>query len=310
MHTSGPILSRGVWAGLGGVAALVAVGVAAEGWTVEPDEIALLAGLCALLMGIAWVYTRLRPAPPIAAACEALAFLLVCTAALASLSYLAVALGLPLVDATFARLDLALGFDWTAHLEAVMDRPWLAKALTISYFSCQAQLVVVVLGLALADRKALGEFMTLYAITAAVVVVVSALLPAAGAYVHHAPDPRLLAGLPDQAAGRWHLRDFLALRDGSFQRLSLGGAEGLISFPSFHTVLGVLFARALLRLPYLGLPGLALNGVMILSTLSIGGHYLADVLAGGAIAIVAVLALNAAPARRQAIHLRTSSQSS
>ena len=224
-------------------------------------------------------------------------FFILSTAVLASLSYVGVSVGRPLVDAQFARLDAAAGFDWNAHLAAVLARPWLAQVLTLAYFSCQVQFMVVILGLALVNRKALGEFMILYAATAAIVVVVSVALPAAGAYIHHAPDPNLIARLPDPEAGRWHMRDFTALRDGSFQHLSIGGIEGLITFPSFHTALGVLFARALLRLPYLGLAGIALNGVMIISTLSIGGHYLVDVLAGGGIALAAVAALQAAHGR-------------
>ena len=294
MHTDGLTPSRGVWACLGVVTALACLAVAAKGWTVALDDVALIIGVSALFICIGAAYARWRSSPAISAACGALAFFILSTAALASLSYIGVSVGRPLVDAQFARLDAAAGFDWNAHLAAVLARPWLAQVLTLAYFSCQVQFMVVILGLALVNRKALGEFMILYAATAAIVVVVSVALPAAGAYIHHAPDPNLIARLPDPEAGRWHMRDFTALRDGSFQHLSIGGIEGLITFPSFHTALGVLFARALLRLPYLGLAGIALNGVMIISTLSIGGHYRVDVLAGGGIALAAVAALQAA----------------
>lgn len=292
MHTDGLAPSRGAWACLTAFVGLSALALAAKGWTVALNDVALVVGVSAMFMGIGAGYARWRPSPAISAACSALAFFILATAVLASLSYVGVSFGRPLMDAQFARLDAMIGFDWNAHLAAVLARPWLAQVLTLAYFSCQAQFVVVILGLALVDRKSLGEFMTLYVMTAAVVVLVSIELPAAGAYIYHAPGANLLAGLPDPEAGRWHMRDFTALRDGSFQHLAIGSVEGLITFPSFHATLGILFARALLRLPYLGFAGLVLNGLMIVSTLSIGGHYLVDVLAGAGIALAMVAALN------------------
>lgn len=153
--------------------------------------------------------------------------------------------------------------------------------------------MIVIGGLALHDRKALAEFLTLYLGTATVVIVLAVLVPAVGAYVHHSPDAGLLERLSDPAAGRWHLADFTALRDGAFSHLSFQSMEGIITFPSLHTALAILFARAFWRLPYLGFVGLALNGMMIVSTLAVGGHYLVDTLAGGVIALLGFAALRA-----------------
>ena len=56
--------------------------------------------------------------------------------------------------------------------------------------------------------------------------------------------------------------------------------EGMVSMPSFHTTLAILFIYALRHMRYLLLFSIPLNVTMILSTPTQGGHYLADVFAG------------------------------
>jgi len=62
-------------------------------------------------------------------------------------------------------------------------------------------------------------------------------------------------------------------------QISQADAQGLVSLPSFHTALGVLFCLAL-RHSRLGWPCLLLNLLMITSTPVMGGHDLVDLLAG------------------------------
>ena len=66
--------------------------------------------------------------------------------------------------------------------------------------------------------------------------------------------------------------------------------RGLITFPSFHAALGVIFARAFWSVPWLRWPALAVNLLMIAATPVNGGHYFVDVAAGGAVACVAIWA--------------------
>jgi membrane-associated phospholipid phosphatase len=58
--------------------------------------------------------------------------------------------------------------------------------------------------------------------------------------------------------------------------------------PSFHTILGVLFAYALRHVRYIFSFSVALNLVMIASTPTQGGHYLADLLGGLAVAAATI----------------------
>jgi membrane-associated phospholipid phosphatase len=77
---------------------------------------------------------------------------------------------------------------------------------------------------------------------------------------------------------------FFGLRDGTFRHLVAEGAEGIISFPSLHAGLGLLFAFALWPIGYIGWISLLLNLMMIAATPVDGSHYFSDVLAGLTIA--------------------------
>jgi len=58
--------------------------------------------------------------------------------------------------------------------------------------------------------------------------------------------------------------------------------------PSYHTAMAVLFTYAFRRTGLVGYGIATLNVVMLLSIPPIGGHYLVDLLAGGALALGAI----------------------
>ena len=286
-----PIASdRSVWLLVAGLALVDAVVLPAGGLSVRPWSLAVPVGGTLLLVAIAFVYRRLRPAPIIAAGATACAQLVAFTMVAAMLSYAALRLAPPLRDDWFAAADAALGFDWTAHVRFVARHALLGRVLQAAYFSCMLQLAVIVPALAVFDPAGLRHFVAAFCVTALAVILLAAPIPALGAY----GVPRLgaadLALLPSPDAGRYHFADFLAVRAGTLRELDLARVEGVVQFPSFHAALTILFTAALARMRYAAVPALLLNGTMLVSTLSIGGHYLVDVLAGGVIALV-VMAL-------------------
>jgi hypothetical protein len=242
------------------------------------------------LAGALTCYTRWRPRPVIAAASRATLVLVLFTTTGAALSYAVTAAALPLQDARLAAADAALGFAWPAWLETLAAHPPAARALTLVYKTALLQvLLVLFLAAAAGDARTLDRFAASFVLGGTACILVSGLVPAAGAYVHHAPDPAATAGL-DPLAGRWHLEHFLALREGRFAVLDLATVEGLVTFPSFHTVLGVLLADALRARPWGAVPGALAAVLVALSALLIGGHYLVDALAGAATAFLALAA--------------------
>ncbi len=65
--------------------------------------------------------------------------------------------------------------------------------------------------------------------------------------------------------------------------------SGAICFPSFHVIWAVLCAYGLWGFRWLRIPVCLFSGIIILSTLTVGNHYLCDVLAGFAVAGAAIV---------------------
>jgi membrane-associated phospholipid phosphatase len=207
------------------------------------------------------------------------------------LSYLAASLALPLQDDALARFDRALGLDWPAMIAWLAAYPALTQGLVVAYNSIfiQAPLVVVMLAIA-GRREQLSEFMGALVLAGTLAVLISAVLPAVGGYTFHKLDPAGTA-FAGPLTGIWYLEEFLQVRAGTLAHIDIRNLQGLIQFPSFHSALAVLFAVYVGTFSLLRWPALALNGVMLFSTLPIGGHHLADTLGGMAIAALSVHAM-------------------
>lgn len=269
------------------IVAAAALAVLLAGFALEPWGFAKLAVAAGAMATLAWFYSARRPDRRLAVTLEGTALLLVLTAACAILSYAAIATGRPLADETYAAWDRALGVDWEAFLLFTAERPLFAQVLSFAYASSLAQIVSIVLLLGLGGREiALQRFLLAYAVSALMVVVVSGIAPAIGPYVHYGAPPLLEAFSPE--AGVWHLAHFEALRAGTFTVFDLAQTEGLVTFPSFHTALAVLSVWAAWGSVWLRWPALVLNVFVVIGTVPVGGHYVVDLVAGGAAALAAI----------------------
>jgi membrane-associated phospholipid phosphatase len=214
-------------------------------------------------------------------------------------TYLATASALPLKDAFLAELDSHLGFHWPSFLGAINDRPFLADLLVRAYASTAPLTQAVVVWLAIRGcGERLSEFLALLCVISLGLAVGMLLVPAAGAFVYFEPAPQ---SFDNFAPGRemWPFLDaFNGLRDGSLTKIDVSQVQGVVSFPSFHTMLGVITTYALRDTRALLIPAAILNGAMIVATLPVGGHYLADILAGATISIAAFHVLRYRVGRR------------
>jgi putative flippase GtrA len=274
----------------GAVCLIGAVGFgAAFGFSAPGGPLLKTVAIGAALAGISVLYSTKRPDARIAALAAGAAFLVLFTLAGMIFSYTSTATAQPLQDARFAAADAALGFDWPAHLRFVVERPWLWWTLNIVYklaTPCTAVVVLALGGFGGAER--LAKFCAAYALTATAVVAISALAPGFGGYAQFAIDPELLARMPLRDAGQEHYAHLAALRAGTLRTIPLDDAQGLVTFPSFHTVLAALCGWALWPVRRIGAAFAALNALIVAATPTMGGHYLVDVLAGGALAALAL----------------------
>ncbi|CAB3757897.1 MULTISPECIES: phosphatase PAP2 family protein [Burkholderia] len=199
------------------------------------------------------------------------------------LDYRCVALAPPSIDADLVRFDALLGFHWPDLYGWLGAHAGLQRVLAVAYRSSIVQLVAVPFILAITRRyDDLAEFMALFAFALLVAVLVSTPFPARSAFVHF--------GIADPGTAST-VSHYDLLRSGQLRRFSLSDSQGLVSMPSFHVMLALLLAYAVRHVRYVFPAALALNAVMIASSPTQGGHYLADVLAGivfGVLSIVAV----------------------
>jgi membrane-associated phospholipid phosphatase len=207
-----------------------------------------------------------------------------------TLSYLITSADLPLRDALLARVDRDLGFDWLHFLDTTNSNPVLAGLLVRVYQSISPVAQLAVLWPA-SNRRGdrLAEFIAVLSLSTVGLCVGMWLVPAAGAFAYHRPEPQLFGNF--SALGEmWSFSHaFSMLRDASLSVIDLSSLQGVVSFPSFHTMLGVMTLYALRDTRWLMILVLLLNGTMIVSTLPVGGHHLADVLAGAGLTFGAIL---------------------
>ena len=107
------------------------------------------------------------------------------TAILAPLSYVAAATNLPMQDANLQVVDEALGLDWLGYVKLVNDRPLLAGWLQVGYTMIGWPIFFTPVVLAAAGHYLrLQEFVFAFTAALATTVLVSALVPAIGVFHH------------------------------------------------------------------------------------------------------------------------------
>jgi membrane-associated phospholipid phosphatase len=276
-------------------AATLIMGIA-QGFTLNYVPLLGLFPIVVTTSAIAWFYTHRRNDPRIVALMHSVSFFFLVPATLALMSYVFAAKNLPLVDGMLADADRLMGFDWTAHLALIWSWPTLGHALEGAYHATGITLFLTLIILIVMKRTEQSmELWFLMVATGIVTMVTATFVPAEGAFVFHQPNP----ALSQEAAalnGIWHLEHFRAVREGTLRHLDVGKIEGIVTFPSYHTAMAIIFAWVLRGTVFV-LPAALFSAVVVLSTLAIGGHYLIDVIAGAAVTAT-VIALSRAGRRR------------
>lgn len=275
-----------LWALTAAIAAVDGAWLLGSGVALEPQGFLIVAGLVAVLLTTAAFWGCVKSEPSLRGMALSTAFLLAFTVAIVLLHYLAATLAPPLIDAPLAKAEAALGFDWRAHVAFMQAHPDLGWWLALAYHSSGPQVAVVVIVLSALRRLGrLWAFIRLFAATLLVVIAVSALIPAEGPYAFYGMQAATADRL-ETVGATWHLEPMARLRGGSVGPIALADIRGLATFPSFHVCLALITAWALAPVPVLGPLAVLLNAAVAIATVSAGGHYLPDVLAGGLLAFL------------------------
>ena len=193
---------------------------------------------------------------------------------LGPLQYVAVSLQRPLIDASLAAADTALGIHVPAIVEWASRHTVLSQSLSLAYYTYLPQLglPLLVAGMWYRDRSAVWEFLFNFHVCATITVFCLAIWPVDSVFTFYRFDSLL-----NQAR---FIRHFAALRQGTLPAVDPGDLEGLVSFPSLHVAGALAVTWALRRYRYWFAGLAALNTGLIAATVVLGAHYFIDLIAG------------------------------
>jgi hypothetical protein len=283
--------SRLLWIALGLLSLLAIALFAASGFTLDAPDLPAKAASYLAVAIVAQAALQRRVAPRLAYAMVSLMQLTGLAGAAMLLTYSAAAAGMPLFGGMLLMIDHAIGYDWAAYAAFVARNPHAAGVLRRGYQLIFALPIVVIFPLAFQHRfRAIDRYLLATAIALIVGIAIFALCPALTAWdrlgVSTGPLVRS-SHLPTAASG-W-VRDLLAIRAGQGFDIRTTAGSGLIAFPSFHCVAGVLAVWALWPVRVMRPIIVPVAVVLIASAPVVGGHFLTDLIAGAAVAWGAAL---------------------
>jgi hypothetical protein len=292
------IFPTGLWLANGaqalGVAAWIALdprlSMSASG--VAPVLFVLLActGLCALICSLEVV--RGAPSKTIGrlrVAAMGTVFMVTAFLGIRFYNHLTMSLALPLADDALDALDKALGLDWYGYAMWFAGFELWHNLIRLPYsHTTKSVAVIFVLLVFFGGREKAVEFGTLLFLGALIAVSVAAFFPAEAAMVRYM-DAKILS-IYGTNTGVYHMDALTALRGSAPVTLDFSDLPGLATFPSFHTITGLLIVYACRGAAIPLALACLWTGAMLLGTPIYGGHYFVDIFAGAAVAAALIAA--------------------
>lgn len=180
-------------------------------------------------------------------------------------------LSFPLRDALFIKIDETLGFSVPAIMAWLSGHRLIGALLDRSYDLLFCLLPLAILLPALTGRKQAAErFLLANTIAFLLAIPVFTLLPAIGPWAGYH-----FAGNAEQEACQ---ASIVALHNSRFT--DQVAVAGIVCCPSFHVIWAILSAVALWSVKPLRIAASVLAALIVISTVTTGWHYVADVLVG------------------------------
>lgn len=259
-----------------GVVLLSAIGMQLSGIRVEPAQFLPKLGLYALVLAGAFFY-RYRQAEQLACALFIVFWMGLVSDLHIYPMFLAGRLPGEFCDAQLAACDRLLGIEVIDITAWIGAHPWLKEPLDQIYYTLVFLMTAALLATTLTGRlRAAQEYVIACVCAVALTFPLFAHFQALGPWTYYGYTP---ATYQDE-----YLRVFHALKTEPVFTMDLGYTNGLITFPSFHTILALLAGLTLWSVPYLRWLGLTWALLIVVSTLTTGTHYVVDVIAGAGVA--------------------------
>ncbi|WP_336986670.1 phosphatase PAP2 family protein [Altererythrobacter aquiaggeris] len=188
-------------------------------------------------------------------------------------------LKMPVADDRLAAMDAMLGLDMADAVVLTAQTPWLSDLLAFAYNWSSLAVVAAIVGLLAFKQIRRSWELTLTVVVAMqMVAVISVFFPAKGTAFFF--DLAYLQGNGIPVGAAVYAGDtFDRFYHGSDLLVGLADLNGVVVFPSFHTVLALLATQALWNGPARIL-AVMWTALVIVSTVPMGGHYVVDLAAG------------------------------
>jgi hypothetical protein len=276
------------WILLGAVAAAFGLAILLTDFSVAIYPAIVGGGFVALYAGFSFfnAIATSRRDPQIVFVLGCIAQIVLITLLMAPFTYVAAAANFPMADATLLAVDRFLGLNWLGYVTFVNERPLLATWLDFGYMMIKWPLFIIPVVLAAAGKfRRLQEYVLAFLIALIATTIVSTMVPAIGVYQELGLSVTDFQNLnPNAYLGQ--LRDLPLVRNGSLRVLN--DLSGIVTFPSFHAASAVLYGWGLWSSHLFRPIAVIANLAMIAATPINGGHYFIDVIAGIAVAIIAI----------------------
>ncbi|UIK03815.1 phosphatase PAP2 family protein [Neorhizobium galegae] len=203
-------------------------------------------------------------------------------------TYLAIRVGMPMVDDQLVAMDAMLPIDWRSFIAVVDAHGWIAHSLGYAYQSFALQLLGLPVLLCVLGKPERGYRMVMaYAAICFLSSLISIWFPALGTYKIYGVAADSLQNI-NAHFGYFFLEQFHAVRENGDFIFSLDHAAGILTFPSVHAAVAALCAWAAWEIRLIRYPILVLNIGMAISAVSHANHYFVDIIAGVMVAVVCI----------------------
>ena len=203
-------------------------------------------------------------------------------------TYVLAATNLPLWDGALARFDQLFGLDHVGLRDSIGSNKWLSGILVFAYVNTAQPLgLAAIFLLVRGEMERLKNTISILSLSVAATLILSALFPAIGAYPYFGMTTDHAPYLIHAPTNNWY-GHYSALRAGTMRAFPLDDWKAIIDFPSFHAIYTLIALYAVAHIRPLAIASTAFSTIVLVSTIPIGGHYFADVLAGFVIWALAV----------------------
>lgn len=200
----------------------------------------------------------------------------------AALALLSTRTPAPMADRWLITVDRAMFFSAPKIVSMVNEGPpWFINLLQMAYARTGLFLFITLIASHIMGRRHIAWRMILtWVLSLVIVLLIAFVVPAFGCFRY--VDSHQASALPAEA-GRYYWHALEAFRSDPQPILALNRVGAVVSFPSFHTICALIFAQAWRGVRIASPVAASVAAIIIVATIPMGGHYVADVLAGVAV---------------------------